>query len=76
VFLLQQTDKTTMADDLTQAIVDNATGPLKAASDAGSMEQHPLPEQIAADKYLQSKKAARRHGLGIGLKKLVPPGTD
>jgi hypothetical protein len=40
------------------------------------MEQHPLPDQIAADRYLESKKAARRKGLGIGMKKLVPPGTD
>jgi len=40
------------------------------------MEQHPLPDQIAADKYLESKKAARSKGLGIKLKKLVPPGTD
>ena len=40
------------------------------------MEQHSLPDQIAADKYLESKKAVRQKGLGIGLKKLVPPGTD
>jgi hypothetical protein len=65
-----------MADDLTQAILDNATSPAKASGDSGSMEQHPLPDQIAADRYLESKKAARGKGLGIGLKKLVPPGTD
>jgi hypothetical protein len=40
------------------------------------MEQHPLPDQIAADRYLESKKAVRQKGLGIGLKKLVPPGAD
>lgn len=65
-----------MADDLEQTILDNAQGPAKATGDSGSMEQHPLPEQVAADRYLQSKKATRRKGLGIGLKKLVPPGTD
>jgi hypothetical protein len=65
-----------MADDLVQTISDNAQGPAKASGDSGSMEQHPLPDQIAADRYLESKKAARRKGLGIGLKKLVPPGTD
>jgi hypothetical protein len=65
-----------MADDLTQTISDNAEGPLKASGDSNSMEQHPLTDQIAADRYLESKKAARRRGLGIGLKKLVPPGTD
>lgn len=66
----------TMADDLSQTIAENAQGPAKASGDSGSMEQHPLPDQIAADKYLESKKATRRQGLGIGLKKLVPPGTD
>jgi hypothetical protein len=65
-----------MADDLEDAIRENAQGPAKATGDSGSMEQHPLPEQVVADRYLQSKKATRRKGLGIGLKKLVPPGTD
>jgi len=65
-----------MSEELTQAIVDSAKGPAKAAGDSGSMEQHPLPDQIAADRYLESKKAARKKGLGVGLKKLVPPGTD
>ena len=40
------------------------------------MKQHSLPDQIAADRYLEGKKASRKKGLGIGLKKLVPPGTD
>ena len=65
-----------MADDLSDIIQENANGPAKASGDAGSMEQHSLPDQIAADRYLESKKAARRKGLGIQLKKLVPPGTD
>jgi hypothetical protein len=65
-----------MADDLADTILENAQGPQKASGDSGSMEQHALPDQIAADRYLQSKKAARSRGLGIALKKLVPPGTD
>jgi hypothetical protein len=65
-----------MPDDLTEAISESAKGPAKASGDSGSMEQHPLPDQIAADRYLESKKAARSKGLGIGLRKLVPPGTD
>ena len=28
------------------------------------MEQHPLPDQIAADRYLETKKAARKKGWG------------
>jgi hypothetical protein len=66
----------TMPDDLEQAIRDNAKGPAEAHGDSGGMKQHGLAEQIAADRYLESKKAARKKGLGIALKKLVPPGTD
>jgi hypothetical protein len=65
-----------MADNLEQTIRDNAAGPAKASGDAGSMEQHPLSDQIAVDRYLEGKKATRRRGFPVGLKKLVPPGTD
>ena len=65
-----------MADDLDQAILENAQGPAKVSGDSGSMEQHPLPEQIAADRYRESKKAARKRGLGIAMKKLVPSGAE
>ncbi len=65
-----------MADDLESTIRESAQGPAKVSGDAGSMEQHSLPDQIAADRYLAAKKAARSKGLGITLKKLVPPGTD
>jgi hypothetical protein len=64
-----------MAEDLADTIRENAQGPAKAAGDSGSMEQHSLPDQIEADRYLQSKNASRNKGLGIGLKKLVPPGA-
>ena len=63
--------------DLSDAIQTNAEGPAKAAGDSGSMEQHSLPDQIAADKYLASKTAAATTGssLGIRLTKLSPPGS-
>lgn len=64
-----------MADDLEQTLRDNAAGPKRAKGDSAEMEQHSLPDQIAADRYLQSKKAMRGKGLGIVTKKLVPPGT-
>ena len=64
-----------MADDLDDKISENAAGPRKAAGDSGSMGQHSLPDQIAADKYLESKKASRVRGLGIKLAKISPGGT-
>jgi hypothetical protein len=64
----------TVAENLDTQIRDNAAGPKKASGDTGSIEQHPLADQIAADRYLASKQAARSKGLGIRLAKLVPPG--
>jgi hypothetical protein len=40
------------------------------------MEQHPLRDQIEADRYLNSKKAARSKGSGLKFSKLVPPGAE
>jgi hypothetical protein len=65
----------TVAENLDTQIRDNAAGPKKATGDSGSVEQHSLSDQIAADKYLASKKAARSRGLGIRMSKLVPPGS-
>jgi hypothetical protein len=65
-----------MADELEDAIRENAQGPAKAAGDAGSMEQHKLPDQIAADRYLASKDAAKSKRRGLVFNKLVPPGAD
>jgi hypothetical protein len=65
-----------MPDELDDIIRKNAQGPAKASGDAGSMEQHSLSEQIAADRYLQSKHAVRSKGLGLRITKIVPPGSN
>ena len=62
--------------DLEDAIRTNAQGPAKATADGVSMEQHKLPDQIAADRYLASKDAAKAKSRGLVLNKLVPPGAD
>ena len=64
-----------MADPLDDTIKQNAEGPRRASGDAGSVEQHAIEDQIAADKYLESKKAMRNKGMGIKLIKLTPGGT-
>ena len=64
-----------MTDALDNSIKTNAEGPAKASGDAGSVEQHKLADQIAADKYLESKKASRAKTLGIKLVKISPGGT-
>lgn len=65
-----------MPDDLDDAIEQNAKGPAKASGDAGSVEQHPLPDQIEVAKFLASKEAAKSKKRGLRFNKLVPPGAD
>ena len=65
-----------MADDLGDTIHDNASNPKRASGDSGSVEQHPLKDQIAADKHLAGKQAATGKGLGIRRVKLSPPGAS
>lgn len=64
-----------MADDLSDTIRQNAEGPAKAEVDGVKMEQHKPTEQVAADRYLSSKDAARSKSRGLRFNKLVPPGT-
>lgn len=64
-----------MSENLDRKIKDNAEGPARASGDSGSVEQHPLSDQIAADKYLESKRASRKKGLGVKLAKISPGGT-
>ncbi len=61
--------------ELRDAILENAKGPKRVQGDSGSVEQHSLRDQIEAEKFLQSKKAAQKPGLGIKLTKLSPDGT-
>lgn len=62
--------------ELDDAIRENASGPAKAAGDAGSVEQHKLSEQIEADRYLAAKNLAKRKDRGLRFSKFVPPGGE
>lgn len=64
-----------MAEELDNAIRDNASGPAKAEVDGTRVEQHPLPDQIAADKYLSQKAAGRNPAKALTRMKIVPPGA-
>jgi len=66
---------TDSTSEIFDTIASNATGPKKVSGDSGSVEQHGLPDQIAAEKFLQSKKASRAKGLGIKLLKISPGGA-
>lgn len=58
--------------DITDAIETNAGKPKKAAVDGQSVEQHTLPEQIEADKYLRERTAATRNKLPVRFAKIQP----
>ena len=64
-----------MPDDLDDTIRENASTPAEVSGDAGSVRQHPLKDQIEADRYLESKTASRTKRRGLDLAKLVPPGA-
>jgi len=64
-----------VSDNLQETIRESAKAPAKASGDAGSVEQHNLTEQIAADKYLSSKDAVTQKNRGLRFNKLVPPGS-
>jgi len=61
--------------DIEKAIRENATGPKSARSDAGEVEQHSLPEQIEADRYLNSKAAMKKPGPGFKITKMSASGA-
>lgn len=61
--------------NLADKIASNALKPKKVSGDSGSVEQHSISDQIAAEKFSQSKKAAQGKGLGIRFTKLIPGGT-
>ncbi|WP_436717404.1 hypothetical protein U8335_11110 [Roseiconus lacunae] len=65
--------ETSVADDLQDEIRENASGPAKASGDAGSVEQHKLTDQIAADKHLAAKSAVAKPHRGLRFNKIVPP---
>ena len=66
-----------MADDdtLADAIDAAARAPKKVQEGETSIEQHPLPDQVAADRYLRAREGLRNGGLGIYYKRFVPPGA-
>jgi hypothetical protein len=62
-----------LPNELKDQIRENASGPAKASGDAGSVEQHKLTDQIAADKHLAGKEAVAKSHRGLRFNKLVPP---
>jgi hypothetical protein len=66
------------SDDIKSALIENATGPARVTGDEASVEQHSLPDQIAAHKYTKQQEAiADTAGVGGGIRmfKMNSPGA-
>lgn len=64
-----------MSDDLKPEIIDNAEGPKRMKGDEGEIEQHSLPDQIAADKYAKGITGVDTQTRGLRFNKFKPPGA-
>lgn len=64
-----------MSDELQQSIEQNAAEPKRVRGDSGEVEQHSLKDQIEADRYLASKKAAQGKGLKVRISKMKASGA-
>ena len=65
---------TESSPSLQGVIAENAAGPRKVEGDAGSVEQHSLRDQIAAERFLASQKATKK-GFPLRFFKIKPGGT-
>ena len=65
-----------MVEELDNSIEQNAAGPKQVTADGVTVQQHPLPDQIAADMYLAGKRAVSKNPAKAFTRvKIVPPGT-
>jgi len=64
-----------MSKDLSSDIAENAVAPKRVTGDSGSMEMHPIADQIAAHRFLAETDNADKPGLGLRFRKLKPPGA-
>jgi len=60
---------------MSDSIEDRAKQPKKVTGDAGSVEQHPINDQIDAERYEKNKEAVEKPHRGLRFTKMIPPGT-
>jgi hypothetical protein len=65
-----------MVEELDNSIEQNAAGPKQASADGVTVQQHPLPDQIAAEKHVAGNRAFSRNPAKAFIRvKIVHPGT-
>lgn len=63
-----------MAETDADKILNNALAPKRASGDAGSMEQHSIPDQIEGARFAAAQKAAKARKTGVRYVQMIPPG--
>jgi hypothetical protein len=64
-----------MSEEQQNTIEQNAAEPKRVRGDSGEVEQHSLKDQIEADRYLASKKAAAKGLGGVRISKMKASGA-
>ena len=64
-----------MTEEIQNVIQESAQQPAEVSVDGQTVKQQPLGDQIAADRYLASKEAAKKR-LGVRMTKVVPPSAS
>lgn len=59
---------------ISDSLQTNATTPAEAHGDMGGARQHPLPDQISADRYLAAKKGRGTRNRGLMFSKWIAAG--
>jgi len=62
-----------MPDANRTALDANSDKPKQAAVDGVTIAQHPLLDQIAADRYLSANVAAAKNHFGLRFGRIIPP---
>lgn len=63
-----------MPQEIEDAISQAAQDPKSAFADGTGATAHSLRDQIEVDRYLESKAAVKKSGMGIKRTAMVPPG--
>ena len=62
------------ADDIQDAIVENAQGPKRVQADGVNVEQHSIEDQIKAERHITGVAGAAKAHRGLRFTKLIPAG--
>lgn len=65
-----------MPDEIEDAIKSAATSPKRVKGDEGEVEMHGIKELVEADRYIETKDAAKgKPRFGLIPRRTIPPGA-